>query len=175
MGQLSLVHLCSMVLWKRALLRVYVYDLCATHTSVPSFWKMLVIFSFGYKEILCTCWDMTVLCWVVERLFEGSWHALFYFYIVHNYGVTSVQISACHWTFVWQIWGFDWECWVWPDMLTGLFSYDVKYKIYFHLRKANVKVDFKYNVYNTFWFVFIYSSRITWHNFVTGYQNLVAI
>ena len=29
-----------------------------------------------------------------------------------------------------------------PEMLTGLFSYDLKYKIYFHLRKTNAKVDF---------------------------------
>ena len=34
------------------------------------------------------------------------------------------------------------ECWVWPEMLTGLLSYDVKYKIYFHLRKTNMTVDF---------------------------------
>jgi len=34
------------------------------------------------------------------------------------------------------------KCWVWPDMLTGLFRYGVKYKVYFHLRKTHTKVDF---------------------------------
>ena len=35
------------------------------------------------------------------------------------------------------------ECQFWPDMLTGLFCYDVKYKnIYIYLRKTNAKVHF---------------------------------
>ena len=53
------------------------------------------------------------------------------------------------------------ECWVWSDMLTGLFSYDEKYKIYFHLRKTNSKVDNENNGCDAFWFVFIYSSLFT--------------
>ena len=41
-------------------------------------------------------------------------------------------ISTGHWTFVWQIWGFDSQTLTLTRHVTGLFSYDMKHKTYFH-------------------------------------------
>ena len=48
-GQLFLVHIRSVVLYERALLRVY--DLCTTCTGMLSFRKMLVILWFRHSEM----------------------------------------------------------------------------------------------------------------------------
>ena len=65
--------------------------------------------------------------------FQAIYIGSCYYYFEFNNLFASLQISIGHLTG---------KCRVWPDMLTRLFSYDMKHKIYFRLRKTNVNVDF---------------------------------
>jgi len=63
----------------------------------------------------------------------------------------------------------DQTCWPGSPVMTW------KTKIYFHSRKANVKVDFYQNGCIEFWFVFIHSSHITFHIYITVKMLLLPI
>lgn len=77
----------------------------------------------------CTFTAITILS---TWWFAYLWEVLYCLF----WNIRSLQISASHGTLVRQLWGFDWQCWVWSDVEQALLLWSEIIKIYFHLRQT---------------------------------------
>lgn len=76
--------------------------------------------------------------------FQAIYIGSCYYYFEFNNLFASLRISIGHLPGKFVV--LTDECRVWPDMLTGLFSYDMKHKIYLRLRKTKLMRRWTFNI-----------------------------